>query len=85
MSGKVWRPVSRRELELDRKYAVSLILGAVATLLGAAVAALFHQLVLAAVLGGAAVVLAVIVIVVLVRVGLAGYRRLGSGRSSRRW
>lgn len=55
---------------------MSLILAAVSTLIAAGVAALFHQLVLAAVLGGAAVALIVVLLAAIVGFGFAGYRRL---------
>jgi len=55
---------------------MSLILAAVSTLIAAGVAALFHQLVLAAVLGGAAVVLVLVLLAAVVGFSFAGYRRL---------
>jgi len=63
---------------------MSLILGLLATAAGAAVAALFHQLVLAGILAIAAVLLALILIVTIILFGRACYRRLAPHLPRRR-
>jgi len=55
---------------------MTLILGAISAVIGAVLAALFHQLILAAFLGGAAMVFGLILIVIVMRFGQAGYRRM---------
>ncbi len=63
---------------------MSLILGLLATAAGAAVAALFHQLVLAGILALAAVLCALLLIVTIILFGRAGYRRLAPHLPRRR-
>lgn len=63
---------------------MSLILGLIATAVGAAVAALFHHLLLASVLAIAAVLFALVLIVAVILFGRAGYHRLAPHLPRRR-